>query len=302
MEQLFCPLFDFLKTAPQYLLPHHLLSRLMFAATRIRFPPWKNWLIQGFIRYYGVDMRIAEEPNPARYPDFNSFFTRALRAEARSVVEDPRAVACPVDGTVSQVGEISQGFLYQAKGRNYSLSQLLAGDPQLLDMFTDGSFITLYLSPKDYHRIHLPLDGKLNKMVYVPGRLFAVNPSSTRVVTNLFTRNERLISLFETTAGPMALVMVGAIFVGSLQTVWAGRLTPSSKRTLQTWYYDSEDPVSNRYSKGAEIGRFNMGSTVILLFGPAGIGWSPTLQPGTHMQMGQRIGVIENCKSCIPVV
>ncbi len=268
----------------------------MFAVTRIRFPPWKDRLIQGFIRRYNVDMSEAQEPDPARYPEFNSFFTRALCAQARSVVGDPEAIACPVDGTVSEVGEIRDGYLYQAKGRDYSLSQLLAGDPQLLEMFTDGKFITLYLSPRDYHRIHLPFDGRLKKMVYVPGRLFAVNPRTTRVVPNLFARNERLISLFETRAGSMALIMVGAIFVGSMETVWAGRLTPSSKRNLQTWHYHNPNS-STRFSKGAEIGRFNMGSTVILLFGPASVRWLPNLKSGSYVQMGQSIGMIENCKS-----
>ena len=295
MEPSSSALIDLLKTALQYPLPHHLLSRLMFAATRVRSPPWKDRLIRRFIRHYGVDMGIAEEPDPARYPDFNSFFTRALCARARPVIEDPRAIACPVDGTMSQVGDIRHGCLYQAKGRDYSLSQLLADDPQLLDLFTDGKFMTLYLSPKDYHRIHMPLDGKLNKMIYVPGRLFAVNPPSARVVPNLFARNERLINLFEIAAGPMALIMVGAIFVGSMETVWAGRLTPASKRTLQVWYYDSEGSIPTCYAKGAEIGRFNMGSTVILLFSPHSMRWSPQLQPGAYVQMGQEIGRIEDC-------
>jgi phosphatidylserine decarboxylase len=292
MEPVSSTLADYLKTLPQYLVPHHLLSRLMFAVTRIRFSPWKSGLIRWFIRHYGVDMTSAEESDPTQYPDFNSFFTRALRAGVRPVVGDPAAIACPVDGAVSQAGDIRDGYLYQAKGRQYSLSQLLAGDPRLVDMFIGGSFITLYLSPKDYHRIHLPLAGRLIKTVYVPGRLFAVNTPATRVVPNLFARNERLINVFETDAGPMALIMIGAIFVGSMETVWAGTVTPSSSRTLQSWRYQHGNPDAIHFSKGVEIGRFNMGSTVIVLFGPASVHWLPDLHAGIKVKMGQSIGIV----------
>jgi phosphatidylserine decarboxylase len=293
MEQSSSTLADYLKTLPQYLMPHHLLSRLMFTVTRIGFPPWKNSLIKWFIRHYGVDMTSAEESDPTQYPDFNSFFTRALRAGVRPVAGDPAAIACPVDGAVSQAGDIKDRYLYQAKGREYSLSQLLAGDSRLVDMFIGGRFITLYLSPKDYHRTHLPLDGRLIKTVYVPGRLFAVNTPATRVVSSLFARNERLINLFETEAGPMALIMVGAIFVGSMETVWAGTVTPSSSRAIQTWCYEHENPGAIYFSKGAEIGRFNMGSTVIVLFGPASVCWSSELQARTEVKMGQGIGMVK---------
>jgi phosphatidylserine decarboxylase len=290
MEPVSSTLADYLKTLPQYLVPHHLLSRLMFAVTRIRFSPWKSGLIRWFIRHYGVDMTSAEESDPTQYPDFNSFFTRALRAGVRPVAGDPAAIACPVDGAVSQAGDIRDGYLYQAKGRQYSLSQLLAGDPRLVDMFIGGRFITLYLSPKDYHRIHLPLAGRLTKTVYVPGCLFAVNTPATRVVPNLFARNERLINVFETDAGPMALIMIGAIFVGSMETVWAGTVTPSSSRTLQSWRYQHGNPGAIHFSKGIEIGRFNMGSTVIVLFGPASVHWLPDLHAGIKVKMGQSIG------------
>ncbi len=294
MEQSSSTLADYLKTLPQYLMPHHLLSRLMFTVTRIGFPPWKNSLIKWFIRHYGVDMTSAEESDPTQYPDFNSFFTRALRAGVRPVAGDLSAIACPVDGAVSQAGDIKDRYLYQAKGREYSLSQLLAGDPRLVDMFIGGRFITLYLSPKDYHRTHLPLDGRLIKTVYVPGRLFTVNTPATRVVSSLFARNERLINVFETDAGPMALIMVGAIFVGSMETVWTGTITPSSSRAIQTWCYEHENPGAIYFfSKGAEIGRFNMGSTVIVLFGPASVCWSSALQAGTEVKMGQGIGIVK---------
>lgn len=292
MEQSSSTLADYLKTLPQYLMPHHLLSRLMFTVTRIGFPPWKNSLIKWFIRHYGVDMTSAEESDPTQYPDFNSFFTRALRAGVRPVAGDPAAIACPVDGAVSQAGDIKDRYLYQAKGREYSLSQLLAGDSRLVDMFIGGRFITLYLSPKDYHRTHLPLDGRLIKTVYVPGRLFAVNTPATRVVSSLFARNERLINVFETDAGPMALIMVGAIFVGSMETVWTGTVTPSSSRAIQTWCYEHENPGAIYFSKGAEIGRFNMGSTVIVLFGSASVCWLSELQAGTEVKMGQGIGMV----------
>jgi phosphatidylserine decarboxylase len=283
---------EYFKTLPQYLLPQHLLSRLMFAVMRIRFAPWKNWQINWFIGRYGVDMTIAEKSKPTCYPHFNSFFTRALRPDARSVVRESGAITCPVDGAVSQLGDIRNEYLFQAKDRYYSLSQLLANDAQLMALFAGGKFITLYLAPRDYHRIHMPLDGRLTRMTYVPGRLFAVNPRTTRVVQNLFARNERVISLFETEVGPMALIMVGAIFVGSMETVWAGRLTPAKARNIRGWEYDQLNTPPILLSKGAEMGRFNMGSTVILLFGPDTICWSPNLEPGIIVQTGQRIGTV----------
>jgi len=283
-------LSDYLKALPLYLLPQHFLSRLMYRLTRCPLRLWKEWQIRWFIQHYGVDMTEARESDQTRYEDFNQFFTRELREGVRPIAESPDALICPVDGAVSQVGSVDGGTMIQAKGRHYTLQALLANDDALADVFHGGSFINLYLSPRDYHRIHMPLSGKLTRMCYEPGRLFAVNPHTARVVPELFARNERVINLFETEAGPMALIMVGAIFVGGMETFWAGPITPrTSRREPQTWTYEGSAVV---LQKGEEIGRFNMGSTVILLFGPNAVQWTGDLQTGTGVRMGEAIGMI----------
>jgi phosphatidylserine decarboxylase len=197
-------------------------------------------------------------------------------------------VISPVDGAVSQAGEIEHGRIFQAKGQFYSLEELLGGDPQLADCFDGGSFATLYLAPRDYHRIHMPLAGKLRKMIHIPGRLFSVCPSTTRTVRRLFSRNERIINLFETEAGPMAVIMVGAIFVASMDTVWAGTVTPVSRR-IERWDYSGEERKSVELEAGMELGRFNMGSTVILLFPPKTVNWEESLRPGSRVCFGEAI-------------
>lgn len=246
-------------------------------------------MIRAFIRRFGVDMREAVEPDPDSYATFNAFFTRALRAEVRPVVTEPDAIACPVDGYVSQRGEITGGKIFQAKDRNFSTLELLGGDPTLARQFDSGIFVTLYLSPKDYHRVHMPLDGILRRMLHVPGRLFSVNPPTTRAVPRLFARNERVAMIFETVAGPMAVVMVGALNVGSIETVWAGEITPPRGHGLRSWDY-LEDKL--KFVKGAELARFNMGSTVILLFGCNLVRWEPALTADNGVRMGQRIGTL----------
>ena len=262
----------------------------MYAVTRWRFKPFKNTIIRWFIRTFDVDMSIAKEPRPEHYIHFNDFFTRALVEDARPIVKDGDAIACPVDGCVSQVGRIEDGRLFQAKGYDYSLSELLAHDQGLVERVKDGQFATLYLSPKDYHRIHIPLAGRLQTMLHVPGPLFAVNQRTVRVVDGLFARNERVISVFETEVGQMMVIFVGAIFVGGMETVWHGELTPSKRRQPQTWRYDQDDRTPVAFNKGDEIGRFNMGSTVILLFEPGVMQWSANLAPGATIRMGQRVG------------
>ncbi|MET0046931.1 MAG: archaetidylserine decarboxylase [Sedimenticola sp.] len=271
-----------------YLLPHHLLSQAMHWLTRNEWAPLKDRMIKAAIRIYDVDMRIAEEPNPARYASFNAFFTRALKPDARPLDQDDKSILCPVDGAVSQAGEIREGNIFQAKGKSYTLEELLGGDSEATRRFADGSFATIYLSPRDYHRIHMPLGGKLTRMSHVPGRLFSVSPSTTRTVPRLFSRNERVINLFETEAGPMAVIMVGAIFVASMDTVWAGTVAPATRRVSQ-WDYVGAAPQSVELDKGDEMGRFNMGSTVILLFGKEAIEWSEKLTPGGKVQMGEAI-------------
>ncbi|MES9844205.1 MAG: archaetidylserine decarboxylase [Candidatus Sedimenticola sp. 6PFRAG5] len=273
-----------------YLLPHHLLSQMMHWLTRNEWEPLKDRMIRGAIRIYDVDMSIAAEPNPAKYSCFNAFFTRALKPDARPLDSEEKAIICPVDGAVSQAGEIKNGRIFQAKGRNYTLEELLGDDRDMTRQFADGSFATIYLSPRDYHRIHMPLGGRLTRMSHVPGRLFSVSPSTTRTVPRLFSRNERVINLFETDAGPMAVIMVGAIFVASMDTVWAGTVAPSSRRVSQ-WDYTASEPQPVDLEKGDEMGRFNMGSTVILLFGKEAMAWSDKLQSGDKVQMGEAIGI-----------
>jgi len=284
---------DYLRALPQYVLPQHLLSRLMYRATRSRLRPWKNLLIRRFIQHYGVDMYIAEQPNAGLYPNFNAFFTRALKPEARPVVNGAGEIACPVDGTMSQLGYIRGGSIFQAKGRNYSLEQLLGGSAQRAAPFLDGAFATMYLSPTDYHRIHMPLKGELKEMVYVPGRLFSVSPSTTRVVPGLFARNERVVTIFETAAGPLALVLVGAIFVASIETVWAGPVSTPFGNSIREWDYESGASTSIVLERGQEMGRFNMGSTVIVLFGPGQAQWLPAIAPGATTHVGQLLGQIK---------
>lgn len=286
-------LLDRLLVFPQYLLPQHLFSRLVYHLARCRAKPVKNLLIRSFIRVFNVDLSEAEEADFRAYRHFNHFFTRGLKPGARKTDTDREAIISPIDGYISQLGSIQKDDLLQAKGRYYSLGGLLAGDHDLSDRFRDGAFVTLYLSPGDYHRIHIPLDGHLTRMVYVPGRLFSVNRRTTRVVNGLFARNERVICLFETTAGPMALIMVGAINVGSMETTWHGEVTPGTRRTIQVWDYGKNSaPVNLR--KGEEMGRFNMGSTVILLFGREKIRWLPDLQAGDAVKMGMPLAKIIN--------
>jgi phosphatidylserine decarboxylase len=280
-------LIDHLKSWPLLLLPHQLLSRLVRYATRWRSSWWKNLLIKQFIQHFAVDMSEATAANAEDYADFNNFFTRTLKPGARSFPEDIHTIACPVDGRVSQIGDITTGQLIQAKGHSYSVNSLLGGDSKQAAHFDNGSFATLYLSPRDYHRIHMPCQGKLLETTYVPGRLFSVAPHTTRVIPNLFARNERLVCLFETPAGPMALIMVGAIFVSCMETVWGGLVNPSMGLQLARKRHDLKDSTVIDLARGDEMGRFNMGSTVILLFGPNRIHWDATLQAGTPLQLGQ---------------
>lgn len=276
--------------AVQYLLPHHFLSSLMYRLTRVELAAFKNTLIRKFIDLYKVDMDEALESNPARYRSFNDFFTRALNPNARSVSEDENTIVCPADGVLSQAGDIENGAIFQAKGHDYSLLELLGGDMGWSRRFEEGSFATIYLSPRDYHRVHMPITGTLQKMIHVPGRLFSVNDTTTRRVPGLFARNERVVCLFETELGPMAVILVGALFVASIETVWAGTITPVT-RQVRSWDYPPtppDEPV--RLEKGEEMGRFNMGSTVILLFGKDVLEWLEEIEPGQAVKVGQTLG------------
>ena len=287
-------LLDQLKSWPLAILPHQLLSRLVRSATRWRAGWWKNPLIRLFIRQFNVDMSQAEAATAEDYADFNSFFTRGLKPAARTFPDDQQAITSPVDGRVSQAGDIRAGRLIQAKGQDYSLTALLGDNTQCAADFENGKFATLYLSPRDYHRIHMPCEGKLLETTYVPGRLYSVAPHTTRAIPGLFTRNERLVTRFDTPAGPMALIMVGAIFVSCMETVWGGLVNPSMGMRLQQSRYDQGDRPAVNLQRGEEMGRFNMGSTVILLFGADRIDWVDELQPGTQVQLGQLLGNISS--------
>ena len=275
---------DRFKAMLQYPLPQHAVSRAVHWLTRVQRPGFKNWLIRRFVRRFRVDLQEAAQPDPTAYATFNAFFTRALRESARPVAMRDDDVICPVDGSVSQIGDIHDGRIVQAKGRTFSVLELLGGDAALTQLFEAGKFATLYLSPKDYHRVHMPLTGTLTGMRHIPGRLFSVNPPTTRAVPNLFARNERVATVFETAAGPMGLAMVGALCVASIETVWAGEITPPHRRMVREWKYHD---ASVQLGKGAEMGRFNMGSTVILLFARERIRWERSLVTGSSVRMGQ---------------
>ena len=271
------------------ILPHHLLSGLMYRVARVEVPFIKNTIISQVVKLFDVDMSEAVKKDPLAYKSFNDFFTRKLETGARPVASGENDIVSPVDGEVSQCGMIDENQLFQAKGRYYSLEALLGGDSGIAKGFQNGQFSTIYLSPRDYHRIHMPVDGHLTRMTHVPGRLFSVSQSTTNAVHNLFARNERVICHFETDNGPMILILVGAIFVGSMETVWSGLVTPASQR-VSSWDYGQQPAQQVFLRKGDEMGRFNMGSTVILLFPENHASWDPDHVAGQHVRMGQRIG------------
>lgn len=280
---------DRLFVALQLILPTRFLSWLMHKLTRIEHVGFKNAFIRTFIRLYKIDMRQAEFEQPESYEHFNAFFTRALKLGTRPFDPDPKALLSPVDGTISQIGDIREGRIFQAKGHDYTVQTLLGGDAALARPFLGGRFATIYLAPNNYHRIHMPIAGKLTEWIYVPGRLFSVNPATARALPGVFARNERLVALFDTPAGPMAMVLVGALFVGSMETVWSGMVTPPHKRS-GVERYQPIHPV--QLARGAEMGRFNMGSTVILLSAPGAIAWNAALDATSPLRMGQNLGRI----------
>jgi len=283
---------DYLLNLPQYLLPQRLITRVTYWLARIETPWFKNGFIRIFIAIFGVNMNEAEQPDYRAYRHFNAFFTRALRSDARPLNVDDKQLYCPVDGTVSQAGDIVDDQLFQAKGHSFSLQDLLGGDAELAKLFRDGTFATLYLSPRDYHRIHMPIHGVLREMVHIPGRLFSVSPLTTRCIPGLFARNERVVAHFDTAIGPLAMILVGAINVASIETVWAGAITPPLGTKIRRWTYPAEGPDAVILEKGAELGRFNMGSTVIMLCGPDAVRWESPIHPGGAIRMGQALATI----------
>jgi len=272
----------------QYILPQHALSRIVYALMRCETVWVKNLLIRFVSRLAGIDYAEALSPDPADYACFNAWFTRALQPGARTFDVDPRALLCPSDGRISQAGRLRDNLILQAKGKDYSLQDLLAGDP-VCNQLRGGDFFTIYLSPKDYHRVHMPLAGRLMRMIHVPGRLFSVAPYTVRQVPGLFARNERVISIFETDSGPLVMVLVGAMLVSSTETVWAGEVTPNKSREVTAVDY-AEDEIT--LARGAEMGRFNMGSTVIVLTPPGTL--KSTVEPaaGDAVRLGQKLGTV----------
>ena len=272
----------------QYILPQHFLSRIVYRLMRCENTWVKNVLISLISRIAGINREEALSPDPADYASFNAWFTRALKPGARTFDADPRAFLSPCDGRISETGPLEKNRILQAKGKDYTLQDLLAGDPVCSEL-VDGYFSTIYLSPKDYHRIHMPLTGRLQRMIHVPGRLFSVAPYTARQVPRLFARNERVIAIFNTDVGPLVMVLVGAMLVSSTETVWAGEVTPNKNKSVSvTDYLDEEVTLS----RGDEMGRFNMGSTVILLAPLGALKSLASLGAGDVVKVGERLGTI----------
>ena len=272
----------------QYILPHRLLSRVVYQATRWTFAPWKNWLISQIVRRYQVNMAEAVQPDALAYQHFNAFFTRKLRADARHADTDPDAIVSPADGRISQAGAIVDGRIFQAKGQSFSAAELL-GDDAAAAPYRNGNFATVYLSPRDYHRVHMPLQGSLLETVHVPGRIFSVAPFAVDAIPRLFARNERLVCHFQGEHGPFAVVLVGALLVSSVATVWDGLVIPPYASAIKRKSFAGQHITLERF---AEMARFNMGSTVILLL-PAGDGTLNQLLPQQAVQVGERIGQVQ---------
>lgn len=259
----------------------------MHHLTRCEIACWKNFAIKRVISVYGVDLSEAKQEDYRSYKSFNHFFTRQIKESVRPLDRDDRLVVSPADGSFCEIGSIEGNRILQAKDQMFNLIELLGGDHALAKPFENGQFATIYLSPRDYHRLHMPATGTLIEMRHIPGRLFSVNNATVASVPNLFARNERVIAIFDTPLGKMALVLVGAIFVSSIETVWHGVVTPPTARSIRTWNYGDNPP---ELPQGQEMGRFNMGSTIIVLFEPGKIAWSAALQAGSAVKMGQEIG------------
>lgn len=271
-------------TCIQYLVPQRTLSRIVRAATRWTWRPWKDFLIGHVVRAYGVDMTEAAEPDPRAYPSFNAFFTRGLRAGVRNAEGDADAIACPADGRISQIGFIADGRILQAKGRTFTVAELLA-DAQAADRYRNGMFATVYLSPRDYHRVHMPLAGTLTETVHIPGRLFSVAPGPVAGIPRLFARNERLVCHFDGARGPFAVVLVGAMLVSGITTVWDGAAVPPYAQDIVRRDWRGH---GIQLARGVELARFEMGSTAIALFPNADP--APQLGPETAVTVGRSLG------------
>nr|WP_231402839.1 archaetidylserine decarboxylase [Caenimonas aquaedulcis] len=271
--------------APQYLLPKRWLTVFAGWVASWHGGPITHRIIRNFIRKYGVNMEEAADPRVESYASFNEFFTRPLKEGARPIADAP--FVCPVDAAISQFGPIEHDQIFQAKGHSYSTRALVGGDQALAHQFNHGHFATLYLAPKDYHRIHMPCEGRLTRMIYIPGDLFSVNPLTARHVPSLFARNERVVCVFDTAFGPFVNVLVGATIVGSVETVWHGVVNPPRTRDIREWRYDDQNIV---LAKGAEMGRFLLGSTVVMLFTKNVIAFHKDWEPTRPVRLGEPMG------------
>ncbi|MFC0227597.1 archaetidylserine decarboxylase [Serratia aquatilis] len=281
-------MLDSVKIKLQYWLPKVALTRLAGWGAEKKAGWLTRLVVKTFARYYRVEMQEAQNPDLSSYATFNDFFVRPLRDGARPIVADPDMLALPADGAISQLGSIDDDQIFQAKGHYYTLEALLAGNYLLAEQFRNGLFATTYLAPRDYHRVHMPCDGVLREMIYVPGDLFSVNPLTAANVPNLFARNERVICLFDTAFGPMVQILVGATIVGSIETVWAGTVTPPREGIIKRWTYPAEGlEGAIKLDKGQEMGRFKLGSTVINLFTPGSVQFATQLNSGSVTRMGQ---------------
>ncbi len=284
----------------QHLVPQHLLSRCVGALAQSQLPFVKNRFITWFAKRYEVNLDEATYSDPFDYRSFNEFFTRELKPGARPIDSAENAIVSPADGVVSQFGNIDNGTLVQAKGKHFGLVNLLGGDAAAAEAFQEGSFCTIYLSPKDYHRVHMPVAGTLTRMVHVPGKLFSVNQVTAENVDSLFARNERVVCFFDTEFGPMALVLVGAMIVASVDTVWAGQVCPGRVKRVDVDYTDHIPAI--QIGKGEEMGRFKLGSTVVAVFGPGVAKFEQTLATGSDIRMGEKLGVAPTLTSDNPTV
>ncbi|GIU18002.1 phosphatidylserine decarboxylase proenzyme [Shewanella colwelliana] len=285
---------DKLKIALQYIMPKHLLSRLVGKLAAAELGAVTTAVIKWFIKQYKIDMSEAANSAPESYASFNAFFTRALKPGIRPLCDDDDYIVHPVDGAVSQCGPIKEGRIFQAKGHEYSSLALLGDQADDAKRFEGGDFATIYLAPKDYHRMHMPIKGTLSKMTYVPGELFSVNPLTAENVPGLFARNERVVAIFETEIGPMAMVLVGATIVASIETVWAGTVTPPTGKKVFTWDYPTQGPDALTLEKGDEMGRFKLGSTVVMLFAKDAIeAFADGVEPKAVTRMGQAFAKID---------
>ncbi|MBD56917.1 phosphatidylserine decarboxylase [Pseudoalteromonas sp. MEBiC 03607] len=267
-------------------MPKHFISRMVGKLAAAKAGGLTTALIKLFIKQYKIDMSEAKYPDPAHYKTFNEFFTRPLKEGIRPLAEESDIIAHPVDGAISQLGDVVDGQIIQAKGHDYSLQALLGGKEEDTAPFLGGKFATIYLAPKDYHRIHMPVDGTLSKMIYVPGDLFSVNPLTAQNVPNLFARNERVVAIFETEIGPLAMVLVGATIVASIETIWAGTVTPPAGKDVFSWNYPTKGDNAITLKKGEEMGRFKLGSTVILAWGANQAEFLSDQHPETVTRMG----------------